>query len=82
MDTGTPRTPEANATWERHGRMWKMMGLISLILLIGSQLVDPIVGIPLLFSAMAFFVAAAWHAVLYNMGARQRAAATASTPSA
>jgi hypothetical protein len=74
MDTGTQRTAAAEAAWKRHGRMWKVIGVVTLLFFVASRLLDPTIGIPLLFAAMAFFVATAWHAVLYYKGARERSA--------
>jgi hypothetical protein len=63
----------SDSAWERHSRMWKLIGVVSVVLFISSQVVNPAVGIPLLFVAMATFVLAAWHFVLFYKGKRERA---------
>jgi hypothetical protein len=75
METASQIPTAADVAWERHGRMWKVIGVVTLVLFVLSRVLDPAYGIPLLFAAMAFFVLAAWHLVLYYKGKRERAAA-------
>lgn len=73
MVTESQQKSNADVAWERHGRMWKVIGAVTLLFFVASRVLDPTMGIPLLFGAMAFFVLTAWHGVLYYKGKRERA---------
>jgi len=76
MDAGSQVRTPAELAFDRHGKMRKVIGAATVLLVLGSVVAGPQVGIPLLIASMACFVLAAWHQVLYSKGKRDRAAVT------
>ena len=75
MDTAASeiRSPE-EVSFERHDRLRKVIGALTLVLIVAALVAGPQMGIPLIFASMGCFVLAAWHQVLYARGKRLRQA--------
>ena len=65
------RSPEEVA-FERHDRLRKVIGALTLVLVVGALIAGPGMAIPLIFASMGCFVLAAWHQVLYAKHKRAR----------
>jgi hypothetical protein len=75
MDVASEIPSPEQLSFERHDRLRKVIGALTLVLVVAAMLAGPQYGIAFIFAAMGCFVLAAWHQVLYSRGKRQHSPA-------